>query len=265
MKLILKGKVMLRSLRCFVALFVGAVLTTASSPALAALVFNDTFTHSDGNLVGTTPDLSTGDWTQTGTISTTPIQVASNQASLGTSGQDAYAALTGWIVPGNGIHTSLDLTVSSAQATGDYFLHLGDPVGTTTNFYQRLFAKSTTGGYLLGLTETSGTGATTTYGTTVLNLGDTYHVDINWNSVSGATNDTFDVSVGGSPYLSHTWTSVTSEPTFISEVNFRQGSASNAAAVKVDNLQVEQVPEPCSLVLCSLAGLLGLVVRQARR
>src|SRR3954471_20141145 len=180
-------------LRVFVRAIAFVVLLSAlSSRTFAAtIVFLDDFNKADGPLLGTTPNISTGPWTITGTSTTNPIQISSNAVALQTTGQDAYAALSTAIPHQDGtvLHTGMDINVSAAQ-TGDYFSHLSDPVGTSTNFYQRLGAVATTGGYFLTLTETSGTGSTTATGTTVLNFNQAYHVDVNWNFVAGPTNDT---------------------------------------------------------------------------
>jgi PEP-CTERM motif-containing protein len=241
-----------------------------SSSTRAAVVFSDNFdSYSNGNLSGQ------GGWTATASAAT-PMQVTGTTnkvVTLGTSGQDEYHALSGSVplTPGNNIVTSATINVTSAQATGDYFLHLSDPAGTTTNFYQRLFIKSTTGGYLLGLTDISGTGSTTDYGTGVLATGTNHDVYVVWNFVSGNNNDTFQVYVdptdtttlsNNTPYVTHTWSSATAEPATLSAVNLRQGSASNAAALTVDNLSVSGlVPEPATLSLLSM-GAVSLIRRR---
>jgi hypothetical protein len=139
---------------------------------------------------------------------------------------------------------------------------LSDPAGTTSFFFQRLGAVATSGGYFLTLAATAGGGATTSVGTTVLSLNTTYHVDIDWNFVAGATNDTFQLSVNGSSYLSKTWDSTNAEPTSVSAVNFRQGTAAQAPTLTVDNLTVELIPEPSSLTLLALAAMFGVAKRR---
>jgi hypothetical protein len=185
---------------------------------------------------------------------------------LGTSGQDEYKAFSQALphTDGNVIHTSLTVNVSAAQTAGDYFAHLSDPVGTSTNFYERLFARSSGAGYQIGLVDTSGTGSTITYGTTVLNLNQDYDVDINWTVVPGLINDTFALTVDGSSYLNHTWTSTSvAEPANISAANLRQGAAANSATVQVDDYFVEgTVPEPASLGL--LAGCAVFTLRRRK-
>jgi hypothetical protein len=194
------------------------------------------------------------------------MQISSNAVAIGTSGQDEYAALSS-AVPnalGNFVTTSMDINVTSAGATGDYFSHVSDPVGTTSFFYQRLFARSSGAGYQLGLLDTSG--GTTTWGTTVLNFGDQNHVDVTWTFVPGSNNDTFAVLVNSLPYLVHAWTSATAEPAQVSAVNLRQGSAANAAALSLDNLQVNAtiVPEPTCLALIAIGMVAGFIRRRSR-
>lgn len=243
-------------LRCVLAT---AALLAAPSLASAAMVFSDTFTKPDGSLNGTTPDLSGGNWTATAAAAT-PLQIASNAVQFGASGQDEYAALTAPVgnTPGTYMVTRMDINVASATAAGDYFAHVSNPLGTSTLFFQRLFARSSGSGFQLGLLDTSGTGSATTWGADVLNFGQTYRVAVTWNFVAGTVNDTFSVSVGGSPYLTHNWTSVNAEPAAIAAVNLRQGGASSSAILTLDNLSVEVVPEPTSFALTSVVALAAL-------
>jgi len=243
-----------------------AALCFAPSAVFAALVFQDTFTKTDQALLGTTPNISGGNWAITGTSVVNPLQISGNQVPLNTTGQDGFAPFL-YPTPnaaGAPIRTSADINLS-AVGTGDYFLHLSDPAGTTSNFFQRLGAQASGAGYVLTLAVTGGGAAATTPGTTVLNLNTTYHVDIDWNFVAGALNDTFQVSVNGTPYLSKAWDSTNAEPANVSAVNFRQGTAGAAANAAVDNLTVEQIPEPATLVLASMMGLIGLACRRSRQ
>lgn len=262
-------KLTLRSL----AGFLGALAALAFSvSANAAVVLNDSFNYPDGTLSGQ------GGWTATASAAT-PIQVVNGAVQLNTSGQDEYKALSSPVanVAGNSLYTSADINVSAAQ-TGDYFLHLSNPAGTTTNFFQRLFVRSSGAGYQLGLVDTSGTGSTTTWGTNVLNFNETYQVVVAWNFVaSGTNNDTFAVYVNptsavegnNTTYLTHTWTSTSiAEPAQLAAANLRQGSSSAAPTLKLDNLAVatefsEVVPEPAALSLLAIGGL-GLLARRRR-
>lgn len=236
------------------ALFVGA-----SAQAAVTVLTDDFNSYTNGNLSGQ------GGWTATAAAAT-PMQVAGASdkfVQIGTSGQDEFKAFTTAVphTDGESIETKATVTVTSAQATGDYFLHLSNPAGTTSNFYQRTFVRSSGAGFQFGLVDTSGTGSTTTFGTTVLNLNQAYNIDIIWNFVAGGTNnDTFTFNVDGSSYLTHTWTSTaTAEPTALAAANLRQGSATAAAGVNLDNLQViaSSVPEPAALGILSLALAAG--------
>ena len=185
-----------------------AAFGTWSTPVFADVVFRDGFNAVDGSLIGTPAEIG-GTWSQTGTQAANPIQISGSAASLAGFGQDAYAALSSPVanVEGLGLKTSLDLNVSAASESGEYFLHLSDPLGTTFNFYQRLFARSSAGGYQLGLLDTAGSGSTATWGTQDLSFGTTYHIDVQWNFGPGTTNDTFSLTLNDVPYLNHSWTS----------------------------------------------------------
>jgi hypothetical protein len=244
------------------ALLAGCALSSLGAAANGAIVFSDNFdSYTNGTLSGQ------GGWTATA-VALTPMQVAGGTdkyVQLNTSGQDEYHALSASVphTDGNFIETSMTINVSAAQANGDYFNHLSDPVGTSTLFYQRLFAKSTTGGYLLGIVATSGGTPVTTYGTGVLAFNTEHTVDVIWNFVAGALNDTFSVSVDSLPYVNYTWDSTSAEPAQISAVNLRQGAAANSATLQLDDLQVQgTVPEPASLALVGLVGL-GLLRRRS--
>jgi hypothetical protein len=241
-----------------------------SASARAAVVFDDSFdAYANGNLVGQ------GNWQQTGTTATTPIQVAGaaadKYAAVGPTGQDVYKAFTDGVKhqDGDDLATSVEVNVTAAQATGDYFFHVSDPVATSTNFYQRLFARSSGAGYQLGLLASSGTGSATTWGTDVLNFGQAYDVDVDWNFVAGAQNDTFELFVDGASYLTHTWNSTSvQEPEQITAANLRQGSSTAAPTVQVDAIAIDGdtlVPEPGSFSLVAGGAMLAALLRRRRK
>ena len=250
-------------------------LLIATLGVQATPLFSDDFnTYNPGNLVGQ------GTWAQTGASATTPIQVSGGKAVLGTSGQDAYSPLPGGpitLADGENFYIGLTLNVATAQAGGDYFLHWSPTVGNTSTFIDRLFVKSTTGGYLLGWMETSGTGVVPSYGSTVLNFATDYRVVVAYHDVAGALNDTgsvyvnpftdLNVELNNTPYVTKNWTSPTAETETIAALNFRQGSAGSAAGVGIDNLNASKlfsdvstytpIPEPASLSLLGGFGLLA--------
>ena len=242
----------------------------------AAIVFSDSFTRADGSLVGTSPEIG-GAWVQTGATTTNPISLTGGLVALTTTGQDVYAPLGSPVANtgGSSLYAAVDLRLTAAQATGDYFLHFSDPVATTSNFYGRLGARSSGAGYQLTITSNSGTGFVTTPGTTVLDFNTTYRVVVAWNFVAGAANDTFDVYVNpadpvpanNTAYIGgYAWTGNAEPAAQVSAVNFRQGSGTAAPTLTMDNLVVsttfaEIVPEPSSAVLV-LAGALAFARRR---
>jgi hypothetical protein len=251
------------------------LLLIASLRIEAAPNFIDNFSYSNGNLVGQ------GSWVQTGTSATTPIQVASGRAVIGTSGQDVNAPLTANIslTSGNSFYYGATINLTAAQSAGDYFLHFTPSSGETSLFFGRVFAKSSGSGFLVGYLETSGgAGAVVNYGTTELSFNTDYRIAVAYNVVGGTLNDTAalyvnptDSNVGGNtPYLSDSWGSTSAEPSVVGAINLRQGGAANSASVKLDDLivstsfaDVAAVPEPSTFILGGL-GLLSLFALRRR-
>jgi MYXO-CTERM domain-containing protein len=250
----------------------------AASAANAGVYYSTNFGtgYTNGNLAGLTPDAAgQNGWKQTSTIATTPIQVTDGAAIVGKSGQDVYRAFdsTATATPGTTLYVSASIKVTAAQPGGDYFMFVGDPVATTNSFYGRLFAKSTTGGMLLGIQSTSGTGSAVTYGTTVLSLNQTYNVVYAYDFVAGTLNDTFTMYVDPTStnrasltsYASAAWLSTSvAEPAQLTEIGLRQGSPGIAPTVSVYSLaagsslaDVGVVPAPGALALLGVAGLIG--------
>jgi hypothetical protein len=241
-----------------------------------------------GNLAGLTQNAAgQNDWKQTSTSAATPIQVnASGQAVIGSSGQDIYKAFTSSIskVDGSSFYLKARFAVTETTTTGDYFLHVSPTAGDASNFLGRIGAKLLTAGssqYVLGIQSTSGTCSAMTYGTTLLDKNTFYDVVLEWNSVTGTLNDTFnlfinpltDVRANLTSYVSANWLSTTTaEPTTIAAVNLRQGGAGNNTTALISSISagntlgdVGVVPEPSTsgLLIFGVAALLG--VRSFRR
>ena len=251
-------------------------ILSGASVSFGAASFSEDFnSYANGSLTNQGPWLATA-------AAAGPIQVSSGRAQLATSGQDAYAAFGSAVnnPDGTSFFYGLTLNVISAQVAGDYFFHVSNPAGTTTLFYERLFARSSGVGFQLGFLDTSGTGSTTTWGASVLSLSTDYRVVVAQNFVAGLVNDTFSVYVNptdlsveanNTAYLTHTWTSANAETTTYAAANLRQGTAANAPALLVDDIlvsktysEVAAVPEPSSVTLAALGGLamLGLFSRR---
>jgi len=260
------------------AFILAAWLAFSGVSAFAAPTLSDNFdSYANGNLVGQ------GSWAQTGATATSPVQVNSGVVTIGNTGQDIYDPFSSplTLADGQSLYFSVAINVSAAQATGDYFMHFTPDAGNSSLFYDRLFVKSTTGGYLLGLEGTAGGGAVVNYGTTVLNLGTSYNVALAYNySATTATNSVVSVYVNptdptfanDTAYLSTPWGSTNPDTNQIAAVNFRQGSASSAPTLTVDNLVVSQsfadvitVPEPSSLALAAVGGIAFLVSFRRKR
>jgi len=258
---------------------VGIVFLTFSggSSSFGAVAFSDNFNSyvTSSNLVGQ------GGWLQTGATATTPIQVVTpGRAQLGTSGQDVYEVFGSPTVNADGtsLYYGLTLNVISAQAAGDYFIHLTDPVGGSSLFYNRLYVKSSGAGFLLGFAETSGTGFTTNYGSTVFSTATDYQIVVAQHFIAGAGNDTFSVYVNptdavelnNTAEITKTWGTASTETNIYYEISLRQGAAGGAPAVYVDNLIVSQtfsdmvIPEPSTIALVGI-GVAGLFAVRRRR
>jgi hypothetical protein len=231
-------------------------------------VFSDAF-NANGALLGTSPQTG-GNWTITGASITNPLTVSSGALNVNATGQDAYSAFSSAIptTNGNGIRTDVTINVSAiANTAGDYFLHLSDPVGTSQNFYQRVFIRSTgTGAFNIGLLSTSGgTGLAPTFGATNYNFNTNYQVSVLWNFISGLANDTFSLSVNGTNEISnYTWVNGSEPNSFVSAVNIRQGTV--GPVLTVDNLVVTPVPEPATILgLSAITVAAGSWLRRTRR
>ena len=123
--------------------------------------------------------------------------------------------------------------------------------------------------------STSGTGSLTVWGNSVFDLNTLYSVVIAWDMVSGTFNDTFNLYVNPNTNdrslllseIQSNWNSTTgSEPAInISALNLRQGSATTASTVYVEELYVADtltdiglIPEPSVLQMIGI-GLISLV------
>jgi hypothetical protein len=256
----------------FAAFLIAVVSHSWVAPSMvqADLLYATNFnspTYANGGLIGQ------DGWLITGTSVVSPIAVANSatngSVALTTTGQDVnrvFAATTS-----GSIFLTADINLSAAQATGDYFLHLGD--GGTSNFYSRLYARSSAAGFQMAMGTSSGTPVN--YGTTVLDLNRTYRILARYDFVAGALNDTGSLFInpndpfglGDTAYVAAT--TIGADAASISSVNLRQGTATNAPTLVIDNISISSItaiPEPSSIALVGLMGVAcGFAVIRRRR
>jgi hypothetical protein len=261
--------------------FLIVAFSICTSKAANYLTVDFSTGYTVGSLAGLTANaVGQNGWAQTSASATTPIQYSSTLGGtvVNTSGQDIWKALTSAApnTAGTSLLSRVDFKITAAQAGGDYFFNVSDPAGTISNFYQRLFARSTTGGFNLGIMTTSGAGSATMYGTSVFNFNQTYTAVLGWDFVTGALNDTMNLYVNPTSNIranltaevTSNWLSTgVAEPTAtISAVNLRQGSSTAAPSAVIFSLSVGDslasvgVPEPSSsmLMVAGAAALIGL-------
>jgi len=261
------------------------VLTTSQAANYLTVDFSTGYV--DGNLAGLSANaVGQNGWAQTSSAATTPIQYNSTlgAAVIGTSGQDIYKAFTTQApkTDGTSLFARLDFKITAVQAPGDYFFNVSDPVGTASNFYGRLFAKAAESGFILGIQTTSGTSSATVWGSSILDLNQSYTAVVAWDFVGGALNDTMAVYVNPlsdnrsnlTAEVTSNWLSTTGvEPaSAISAVNLRQGNAANAPTVNATYISVGStlgdvgiIPEPSSSMLMVLGAGALVGIRSLRR
>ena len=178
-----------------------AIVIAGTVGVRASVIFSDTFTYANGNLVGD------DGWLQNGTSAATPIQVTAGRAVLGTSGQDVNAAVSPYtLINGSSIFLGATINVTSAQTAGDYFLHWAPATGSTIYITRVEIRKDAGGvGFNVGLINTAS--ATLTWGTGVYSFNQDYRLVAGYNSVPGALNDTGDLWMNNTHEVTATpWT-----------------------------------------------------------
>jgi hypothetical protein len=208
-------------------------------------------------------------WAAISAAGVNPLQIGSGLVTIqAISGEDANVAFTTPITGTDGTTVTFDLgglTITGAGSGGSYFTALAAGLGSSL-YTGRLFAKSTSGGYFLGILPSNV--GTATYGTTVLTLNTAYDVSIGYGFVAGTSNDTLSVFVDGAPYVSITgfdFGAIGGGSATLGSMLLRQDSASGTAAT-LESVQVTSstaVPEPGTVALVAVG--LGVVLFGARR
>jgi hypothetical protein len=264
-------------------------LVSLCATGRAALYLNDDFsTFANGNLVGQ------HGWMQLGGVATLPLQVSGGQVVIpgaqSADNQDAWKDNTAGVIPPPAVGTTsvyegMDLTVQSAPALGvggitapSYFSALYNAAGAGGFANERVTAKDNSaivpGTYLLGCRVTGQAQDPFTYGTTALNYNTLYNVVVQCDMVAGAGNDTMELFVNGSLYLSHPMGAGASDPTGIASLvisQFASASTGNVGATiggirLADNFaEASGVPEPASAAVIGLCSCVVLLRRRDAR
>jgi hypothetical protein len=151
------------------------------------------------------------------------------------------------------VYASAMIKVTAATTAGDYFIHFSD--ASTFNFYARTFIKSTTGGFLLGISKYNGTQM---YSPTVYHLNDTLlivlkytyvnnnqkdssdYVNLFVNPTPGGTEPAPDLTSGGSGWTTGSTQWQGADAANLSGIFLRQGGATIMPTVIVDGIKIGQ-------------------------
>lgn len=161
-----------------------------------------------------------------------------NAVSLTTSGEDDNKSFTA--VTSGTVYAAAMINVSAAQATGDYFFH----VGNGSSYYARIFIKSSGAGFVIGASKYTAAAA---YSGTVFSFNTTYLLVVKYTYIAGTTNDQVDLFMLTDPSMPATEPAATLTTTdgnvgndvaSISQLYIRQGTAANAATLQIDGIRV---------------------------
>lgn len=226
--------------------FVLSLLLTVLSGNLHAQILMEDFNYTPATLLtanGYTAisGAGTNAITVTGTSLSYPGATPSGVAgsiTMTSSGEDDTKSFSPTINSGDA-YASFLIRVTSAQSGGDYFFSLYDAGG----YKARVWIKSTTGGFLFGISKNS---TTATYESTVRSLNTTYLVVLKYTFNTGSTTDDV-VSFYVNPVLGASEPSATiaattsggaTDATTIDRIALRQGTASSAPGLVLDGIRV---------------------------
>ncbi|HNW88501.1 MAG TPA: hypothetical protein PKN48_02495 [Bacteroidales bacterium] len=143
-----------------------------------------------------------------------------------------YKGYTTTTVSTGTFYVSFLLRLTSTNATGDYFISLGDAVGGT-NYYVKIFAKSSGAGYVLGVSRQNNV-STATFGAGINNFNQTYLILVRFTGISGTTNDQLNLWVNptissepltANAYVTHSGSD--SDPTSLGQFIWHNRSTNN--------------------------------------
>lgn len=171
-------------------------------------------------------------------LSFSGLTTAGGSATMTTTGEDvnrSFAPQTS-----GSVYASFLVNVATAQATGDYFFHLGgNTIGSTFN--ARVFVQPSGTGFRVGLAK--GNETDVKYASTSLAYNTTYFLVVKYTLVAGDANDVVDLFVqpvlgAAEPTSTLTTSSSATDLNSIGTVALRQGTAANAPGLRFDYLRV---------------------------
>ncbi|HOV16958.1 MAG TPA: DUF5689 domain-containing protein [Candidatus Cloacimonadota bacterium] len=245
-----------------------ALITLLVGSLSATLLLEDNFTGEVGTL------LTANGWTAHSSAGSTPMSIASpglvyngyassgigNATSASGNGEDVYKAFTS--VSSGSVYFSFLINTAITTTTAGYSIHLGNPVGTTNNFYARFWLVKNGANANFGLSKANNTvnyvgGATPT----AYSLDTTYLIVIKYTFNSGTTTDDVvsmwvNPALGGSePTPDVTVTeSASTDAAALAEICIRQWNAGTLA--RFDGIRVGTTWED----VCPPAGYTGEII-----
>lgn len=250
-------------------------LTLITTFSFGQQLFKDSFPYGEKTF------LTANGWTAhsgTGTnamsvgagLTYTGIASDGNAALIGTSGEDVNKAMSQSVNSGV-VYTSFLINVSAAQDAGDYFFHLG-PKDLGTTFRGKVFIKKNGAGFSVGVTKSSNTA---NYTTAIYDFNKTYSVVLKYTFKTASTTDDEVVLFVNPTIETEPSTASATSPTGeldsenIGTVALRQGNASNAPTLRLDEIRVGltwadvmQAANGVSVVLNNLPLSLNKIVNQ---
>lgn len=233
---------------------------TLSNVLQADVYFTEGFDYADGSLTTVSSD-----WTRhSGTEG--QIQVVGGQILLTDSQSEDVNRLIGTTVTTGTVFAGFDFSVSASNPGGtdfEYFAHFGNG---TSDFTARMDINTAdANGFLVGISHTSA--AQASWGST-LDYDTVYRAIIGYDRDSGLANLWIDASLETDTSIVTT----TSDANNVEGFYFRESNSSVNETTVVDDLIVgstfndvvvfSSVPEPSSLIVLGLFGLVGLSRRR---
>lgn len=214
----------------------------------AQTLVNENFDYTAGSgLIGQ------GGWAIVGTSVVNPISVSASsisypnypssgigqELSVANTGQDVTKAFTAQLT--GTVYYSFLANLASANTTGDYFIHLVE-TGSTSAFFGRFYGKLVGDKLSFGIMNASGGTATPTYTEAIYDLNTTYLIVVKVVASTAVSSIVINPAFTPEPttWLTNTTggTSVPLATAGLGGINIRQGTATNAPALKLDGIRV---------------------------